>query len=269
MKINQVKYNIEGKINTSIVLISDIHYYSKKNLKVFEKIYNEIKKIKNDYICITGDLIDYSNITNQDILINWLEKLSNLSKVIISIGNHEYYNTNSKNQSLNYDLMDKIRNIDNVYLLNNENIIIDNINFYGLNIPLELYKYEIKENIKISNYINNLNIKTYKTKYNILLCHSPRFITNNINKIKYKFDLVLCGHMHGGLTPQILRKYFKNTVLISPEKKLFVKNAYGLIKCNDSNIIITSGVTKLSKKTKLNKFDNLFVKEVVAIKIHN
>ena len=38
--------------------------------------------------------------------------------------------------------MNKISNIDNLYLLDNKNIIIDNINFIGLTLPIKIYDNE-------------------------------------------------------------------------------------------------------------------------------
>ena len=69
-------------------------------------------------------------------------------------------------------------------------------------------------------------------------------ITNKTN-LK-NIDLVLCGHMHGGLMPRFLRKIFKNSGIINPSKRLFPKNVYGKLSKEDSTIIITSGITIVS-----------------------
>jgi len=118
------------------------------------------------------------------------------------------------------------------------------------------------ENFK--NYIDT--IKTNDKYYNILLCHSPiniskEEIINNIN-----VDLVLCGHMHGGIVLRILRPIFKTGGFISPQKKLFPKYAYGNIKVNKTNIITTSGIKVLSKRY-INKLTNLFPSEIAIINL--
>ena len=95
-------------------------------------------------------------------------------------------------------------------------------------------------------YWNNLEefnkylkkLKTYKKYYNVLLCHSPVNVVNS-NKLK-NIDLVLCGHMHGGVVPNFIRKLFKTNGFINPQFKLFPKNAYGHVKRQNKNIIITS-----------------------------
>ena len=112
MKITNKIYNINGNINTKLVLISDIHYYNKSNIKVLNKILDLLRKINPNYICIPGDIIDNSNILDEKYLIEWLRKLANISKVIISVGNHEYYIDKKNNKfGANIKLMNKIKKI--------------------------------------------------------------------------------------------------------------------------------------------------------------
>lgn len=260
MKIINKIYNIESNLNKKIVLISDIHYSNKKDIKDLNYILDDIKKIKPDYICIPGDTTDKSNIKDEEYFINWLKKLSKISKVIISIGNHEFYVNKYKKQfGLNKTLLEKISNIENIYLLDNKNTIIDNINFIGLTLPIEYYNEK-----EINDFSKCLkSVKTYKKYYNILLCHSPIDICDyKILKDK-NINLILCGHMHGGIVPNFMRKIFKNRGLISPYKKLFPKIAYGYLKIKNTNIIISSGIKVIPYRL-INKF---FSSEIVSINL--
>lgn len=259
MKIINKFYNINKKLNKNIVLISDIHYQDKKDIKVLNNILDNIKKLKPDYICIPGDITHKTFINDENEYINWFKKLSKISKVIISLGNHEFFiNKHKKIYGLNKELLKKISNIKNIYLLDNENTIMDNINFIGLTIPMEYYK-ETKYN-DFHKCLNNL--KTNKKYYNVLLCHSPMDICNKEVLKNKNIDLILCGHMHGGIVPKFMRKIFKNNGLISPNKRLFPKYAYGNIKINNTNIIISSGIKVIPFR-----IINFFSPEVVNIKI--
>jgi len=144
------------------------------------------------------------------------------------------------------------------------NLIINNINFMGITLPIEHYMNNKENKEEFKKYIKN--IKTNKNYYNILLCHSPINITRKdiINKID--IDLVLCGHMHGGIIPNFLRFIFKTNGLISPHKILFPSNVYGLINRNKKYIVITSGITVLSRSHSL-LFNNIFSSEIVEISI--
>lgn len=264
MKIVNKNYNISNELNKNIVLISDIHYYDKTDLKLLNKVLSKIKQLKPDYICIPGDITDESYIKDELEFIGWLKDLSKITKVIVSIGNHEYYIDKSKDiYGLNKNLFEKISKIDNLYLLDNTNLVIDDINFIGVNLPVKQYK---EKNIdSLDNYFKNL--KTYKTKYNILLCHSPFNICDEDFLNKYNFNLILCGHTHGGAVPRLLRFIFKNNGLISPKKKLFPKKVYGLFKYRNTNIIITSGIRVISEIMGLRCFNNIFASEIVKIEI--
>ena len=264
MRIKNKIYNLDNqKTTVSIVLISDIHYCDKKDIKHLNNILDRIKKINPKFICIPGDLVDESDIRDEAYLLIWLRKLSQVSSVILSIGNHEFYFERKRKNVFNTSLFNKIQKIDNLFLLDNQSIIIDNINFVGLTLPLDYYDDETTKDI--TPFISN--IKPNKKCYNILLCHSPFNIVKEKVIKKLGFDLILCGHTHGGATPAFLRPLFKNSGLISPNYSLFCKNVYGKIKIDNTNIIITSGIRVISNLNPFKIFKSFFASEIVIIKI--
>lgn len=273
-------YELENnKINRSIkiMLISDIH----NNTNVLNEIINVVENIKPDYICIPGDLIDSVNDNPNNILI-WLKKLTKtVEKILISIGNHDIseYKDNYCSYNDNKLFFDKINKIKGCILLNKifcqkkeEKI---NITFNAINIPLDWYNNNLESEIKFKNYLKKLNIKK-DNNFNVLLCHNPRwFIEKNkiISKNKYNFinnvDLLFCGHNHAGLVPRFLRNLIPyKTGIISPYKKLFNKYAYGYWNNENTSLIISGGITKLSTSAKsLHKFNFLFCSEIDIIDI--
>ena len=262
MKIINKKYTINSDINKTIVHISDIHYYKKSDIKLLDEILNNIKTINPDFICITGDIIDKSKVLDEDIFFDWLKRLSKISKVIISIGNHEFY-IDKKNKvfGLNEEAIKRMSIIDNVYLLDNRNIKIEDINFIGMTIPINYYNNEKKYLNSFKTDLNNL--KTIQDKYNVLLCHSPINICNKDVLKNSNIDLILCGHMHGGIVPRFLRPLFGKRGLVSPNKKLFPNYVYGNIKIDNIRVIITSGI----KVIPYGKIKRFFKPEVVVIKL--
>ena len=95
--------------------------------------------------------------------------------------------------------------------------------------------------------------KLSSSKVNILLCHSPIYLTNEeVTKYIEGFDLVLCGHMHNGCIPPFLDEIFKgNRGIISPSKTLFPSNARGIIEKDinghKTTIVINSGIIKIQE----------------------
>ena len=264
-------YNIKSNnVDLDIILLSDIHYSNKVNKNVFNKILNKFKNLKPDFICIPGDIIDESIDYDQNVY-NFFFELSKISKVIISLGNHDlskFY----KNKMKFYDTKwyDNINKIDNVYVLNNEQITFNNITFTGYNSPFINNKYSDKT----INTINDLkNLKFNINEYNILLCHSPQCILGNTELYNNEFiknqNLILCGHMHNGMVPPLFDKIIRNNYgLIAPGKTLFPKYSRGLIKFNNTNLIICKGFTKLAKHSSFLRFFNIFyTKELEKIKI--
>lgn len=245
-----------------LLVMSDIHYSGIKDIKKLEYVYEKTKNYDIDYICIPGDLIDVPN-NEYGYLVKWLTKLGGICPVILSLGNHDIRKRKKEYQSY-YDknLWDKVSNIDNVFLLNNSCKSYKDIYFYGFTQSFNYY-YEYKSENK------DLMIKEIKehkvcdkipNKFSVLLMHSPICIDDkSINSELDKYDLVLCGHMHNGVVPPILDELFDNNIgLVAPNKKIFPKNARGII--NGKNIkVISSGITKISNSAgKLLKWLNIF-----------
>ncbi len=263
-KVN--KYDLSGNVDTKIVLISDIHYSGKKEIHHLNKILNIISKLKPNFICIPGDLTDTSDIDDENYLIDWLKELSQISKVIISIGNHEFYvNKKEKSFGLNEKLYNKLSKINNLTVLDNKNIVINGINFIGLTLPIDHYINEQENSTNFNKYIKK--IKTTKDTYNVLLCHSPINICKEEFIKNLDIDLVLCGHMHGGAVPMFLRKIFGSKGLVYPNEKLFPKYCYGKKNVLNTTIITTSGIRVISNINKFRMFKDVFASEIVCINI--
>lgn len=262
-KIN--KYNISSKKvdNMTIAFLSDIHYYEGFNYNLEIEIIDKVRQMNPNFIIITGDIIDKAffldNEFNRDKLVNFIQSLSNITKVFLILGGHDLENSKEKNYDkykiIWYNLFDTKKNI---YLLDNSVYQDDNINIIGITLEYEYYREKPYENVNlIINELNKNKYKTSKTKYNILLIHSPRRIITkkSINNIPLlsDIDLILCGHMHDGVLPKFLKWLPTSIGLISPHKTLFPKYARGMIhkKINNHDIylVVSSGVTKIANST--------------------
>ena len=237
-------YELGNKYNKKIALFADIHYSKKYPLKNLNKIIENININKPDYICIPGDIIDDATIIDDkeiEYLINFIKKLTKISKVILSYGNHDeiiikkhqYKNTTTFFKNLN--------KIQNLYFLDNENVLIDNINFIGYHKHNSLFKRY--EKIDMKEDLKNIEDKFIKNKYNILLSHSPI----NILNYNLKADLILSGHMHNGLVLPVFKK--GNNGIVGPYSTFFPKECRGIIKKKNTTLIINGGVRKISNSS--------------------
>lgn len=271
--------------NKKIFLISDLHIGIGFNIKKLDKIKKEIEKEIPNYICIPGDIIDNTNIIKdkEDIVINFLKDISTNTKVIISLGNHDICRLirDKKGKRWEYDKRDdffnKIRNIKNVYLLENEIYTDKDICFIGLSLSYEYYKTTGESINILEKELNALNVKIDKNKYNVLLCHSPHRLTNERiikTKIMKDIDLILSGHMHNGMVHPIMELIWKgNKGIITPTKELFpkAKVTRGRINLNDKNLIISGGITKLSNSSAyiISPLNCLYPMNIEIININN
>ena len=253
------------KKDITFIHIGDIHYNETTSAKKLEYIKYAIEDAHPDYIFITGDLLDRPKITKNKekikLLVSWLNSLGNIAKVFISLGNHDII------LEEDYKFFNKLNDINNIYVLNNQSYEDENVFISGFTLPTNYY-YNIEkhedEDALLETLQNNFNLVTNlpKKKYKVALIHSPILLSEKkvVEKLK-EYDLVLSGHMHNGLIPRILDKIIKNNYgLISPDKRLFAKNTRGKIKTKYYTIIITGGITKLSpSSTKiLSKLNGLY-----------
>lgn len=132
------------------------------------------------------------------------------------------------------------------------------VNFIGYNLDYDYYHNHEKPfynyNRELSKLISNVN-----DGYNILLVHTPSIVIKNdnyknINGIE-RINLILCGHMHGGLVPSFIPGNFG---FVSPRKKLFPRNVRGKVMIGNTLLLISSGIVKLSEKSGLSIFNNFY-----------
>lgn len=274
MRIQYNKYKIENNknINIKIAHISDIHFAHKYNIKRLEMIKNKIEKIKPDYICITVDTIDLYDVvgdTNFPDLKKFLNDLSEIGKVIISIGNHEYIKMLDYGfgKTDNIEWLKKLKT-EKIIVLDNEIYEENNISFIGYNPDYEYYyTYKEKKPDKYNKELEKLIDKS-KNKYKILLLHTPTLLLRKDNykviKGMNNISLTLCGHTHGGMIPSFIPGHFG---IISPTREFFPKNIRGIIKKHNNTIIISSGIMKLSRKSKITFLNDIYGSNVIEIDI--
>ena len=223
-----------------IVQISDLHNrsFGIDNSILLEKI----DKLKPDIVCITGDLIDGAN-EDFSIALKLIDELSRKYQVYHIIGNHEQKVMFNKYKEL-YKEYFKQLNTKNIINLENEMVKIERdskcINIYGLVIPYKYYPYLFNRNYKNKSLdFNKYDVekrlgKIDNREYNILLVHTP-FLFDGYSK--WGADLVLAGHVHGG----IIRLPIKGG-LLSPNREFFPKYDLGEYNMGKSTMILSKGL---------------------------
>ena len=241
IKIDIEKYTVKNaKIpeafnNFKIVQLSDFH--SKGYRNTTEKIISKIKRINPDIIVMTGDMVSY-DMTGTEEFEKLVKELSEIYPIYYIDGNHEHLAEKLIPGEYLY-FMEFLREL-GVITIKNDYVEIykgnESINLYGVNIPLDWPSGVYVSKLQLENdYVEKTLPEADADKFNILLAHNPIFIKQYS---KWGANLVLAGHMHGG----IVRIPFTNIGLLSPERQIFPKYAAGKFKVNGSTMIVNRGI---------------------------
>ena len=177
-----------------VMVMSDLHFsYQVSDLKL-QAIIKQVQKNKPSYILIPGDLIDTLNMVDQKTerqrLLDFLEHLGKMSVVILSLGNHDMYLKPKQNQSgwqyeAASDFYNQIRQLDNVFLLDNQIYEDDNIYCLGYTQSPAYYKKGegTSEDLTVMlDELANLPEKYLhqlpKNKLKFALVHSPGYLND-------------------------------------------------------------------------------------------
>lgn len=166
----------------SIVQISDLHIGGLIDQNFVKESVSKINALKPDIVFITGDLIDTA-IENIQESVRELDAIESKHGIYYILGNHEYFHDVKK--IIQFVKTTKLT------LLLNENVNIDALRLNVVGVT-DLIGYRINQLAPdIHKAFKNTNSE-YKT---ILLAHQPKFVEE---LGKYKPDLILSGHTHGG-----------------------------------------------------------------------
>ena len=210
-----------------IVQISDLHnkYYGKDG----NELLKEIDKISPNIVVMTGDMV---NSKDEDYTI-FFDIVHNISKkydtYYIFVNHEEDLSQENKDK-----IIDKLGLYDvHVFVNNKESIYINDqkINIYGLSRQLKTDNDNEIENIYVlKGLLKDVNIR----EYNILLAHNPLYFEEYA---KYNVDLVLSGHIHGG----IIRLPIIGG-LLSPEQSFMPQYSKGEYNLENSKMIVNAGI---------------------------
>lgn len=259
-------------IRKRIVLLTDIHYQGKREQQTLQTLLTILKQMEYDTLCISGDLLDSSEVEEEEFLLSFFTSLGELSKVFVGIGNHELTN-DRKNCSYSFpkELYHKIDKIKNVHVLDNVSYVDGQIRYIGLTLPLDFYYRYHEKTSYFVRYVNRLFPKGYPDRYNILLCHTPSpFKKGDIFEevpLLQSVSLILSGHYHGGMTPRVFKKILRGRGFVGPFHKVFPPYSYGAFQKKKSYVVISSGITKLSQVQTISNLDFLFQKEITLLSL--
>lgn len=244
LEIQDLPKNFNGY---KILHLSDLHsrLFDKDN----QLLVNEIKNISPHIIIMTGDMLNGRNKDAGDTCIQLVKQLITFYPIYYVHGNHELLNELiTKNTYIDY-----INNLNllGVKILDNSKETIQlngqKINIFGLTLDLQYYWVKIRKNsitnVLPAKYIEDKIGYANENEINILAAHDPKYFKQYIN---WGADLVLSGHIHGGI---IRLPHFGG--LLSPDRTFFPKYDSGLYEEKGRKMIVNRGLGNSSLKIRI------------------
>ena len=224
-------YSEKAEHDEDILLLADLHgkRYGENNRRLVKRI----NKLKFNRIYVVGDMLNApSTLDNFDTSVEFMRSVASYGKVYYSLGNHEYRaKTNTDTYGVLFDAYETIMNGFGIKLMDNEKDSFENTDVYALSISKKYYnrgKRLPMEKEDVTELIGSPD----PNKFNVLLAHSPEYFDAYE---AWGADLVLSGHMHGGVV-----RLFKG--LISSRFTLFPKYDGGLFKKNKAQMVVSRGL---------------------------
>jgi len=217
----------EGKIGSPVrfALVTDLHscYYGKDQSQLIRMIDKE----KPDAILLSGDIFD-DRLGQKNARI-FIEGVADRYPCFYVTGNHEFW---SKKE----DEVKEFLSSKGVTVLegNARNISINgnDIDICGVDDPTYMTESEWEERLDGADKESN------SENYRILLSHRPEKVEAYK---KYDFDLILCGHAHGGQW----RIPFTKRGVAAPNQGLLPAYVDGLYELDDgSEMIVSRGLAR-------------------------
>ena len=217
----------------TFVVLSDLH--NKVYGKNHEKLIRAIEKEQPAGVLIAGDLLTAKPGYPLHLALDLLEQLAPKYPIYYGMGNHEarlflypeVYGT------MGADYEEKLTGLGISLLRNESRSLGEDLVITGLDMKREYYK-RFKKTTMTTEYLKKTLGEKNKDKFQILLAHHPDYFQEYSS---WGADLVLSGHVHGGM----VRFPFLGGV-ISPALRLFPKYDGGCFEEKESRMILSRGL---------------------------
>lgn len=180
----------------NIILLSDLHNksFGKSNCKLI----SAIDKLHPDRILIAGDMYTSTAGGSTQVAQQLVNQLAMRYQVYYCNGNHEQKTKLFPEQygKMYEQYVQAVQKGGTCFLLNERvNLSVPNIDIYGLEIEPEYYG-KFKNRQMKPEYLERRLGKPNPSAFSILLAHNPDYFQAYS---QWGADLVLSGHVHGGL----------------------------------------------------------------------
>lgn len=222
------------KKSCRIAFVSDLH--NKEYGAGNERLLQAIEELKPDLILVGGDMLTAKPGASFQKASAFLLKCAERYPVYYALGNHEYRLRiyPEKYDTMYQDYMGSFAK-SGIRFLDNESCFLPEygIRLTGLTIERDYYKRFAKRTMR-EGYLRETLGEADDASYQVMLAHNPEFFPDYA---AWRPDLVLAGHVHGGVARI---PGFKG--LVSPSLLPFPHYDGGLFEEEGSSMVISRGL---------------------------
>lgn len=249
---------------TDFVILTDLHNHTfgKNNTRLIRRV----ERLSPEFIIVAGDMINKKDACCPGNAFNVLSQLAKRYKIYYAYGNHEQrfeqapvFKSDKKDKrsfSTWVEFQNRLTK-EGVSFLDNESIFLEkgkvSIRITGVTIKSEYFEHG-KQKPMDEGYLKSLLGEKPEEGFELLIAHSPLYFDNYTN---WGADLIISGHMHGGL---IRLPFFGG--LLSPQVRFFPKYSFGLYHNKGSQMLVSRGLGSHSLMLRL-----FNIPEVVSVKL--
>ena len=219
-----------------VLFLTDLHNncYGKEN----NDLLDAVRLQKPDLILIGGDMVIGKPDSGTDVAERIVSELVKICPVYYANGNHEFrMKLDSTFYKNHYEIYKQRLETVGVQFLENQHVDVlwdcSEVQIHGLEIPREYYKKFQKQTMPSREVVSAIG-EADETKYQILLAHNPTYMDAYL---EWGADLVLSGHLHGGVV-----RIPKLGGVITPQFHLFPKYSGELTVEGDKSIVVSKGL---------------------------
>ena len=204
--------------NFKIAVITDLHShrFGKNQIKLIESVLEQ----KPDIVVLVGDIIDKHDRNIRDVRA-FLDGICGKFPVYATAGNHEFENT------VQFAELVKTYHEYGVIYLDGQTVLLergDNL------IAISSQKLTLRRGRTA--WINNDTRPIYKNEFNIFLHH----FGNEFDRISDEYDLVISGHLHGG----IIRLFNRGLIGYNRRQVFFPTYSKGVYRKESGSVMVLS-----------------------------
>ncbi len=217
---------------TTMAVIADLHecVYGNGNCRLFAAI----RRMSPDAVIIAGDLIVAASNSDCRETMSFLKRLADRYPVFYGAGNHERRALEKDELTREKKGFEKGLKEAGVSLMLNTSALLPGtgIRITGLDLSRIYYRRFRRQPMR-PDLLRDLLGEADRSFYNVLIAHNPEYFPEYCF---WKPDLILSGHVHGG----IVRLPLIGGV-ISPGFRLFPKYDAGLFRKEGTRMLVSRG----------------------------